>query len=140
MTRLHGSLYAKSIALYLIAALVAVPTLAGPAEALFVVATPPVDAAGRAQTQEARAGDLARVQAALESDIVRQKLADYGLSPSEILARVNGLSVAQLHELATHTDSLQAGGDVVDAFIGLMIVGALVVVLIFLLQHRIEVR
>jgi hypothetical protein len=65
---------------------------------------------------------------------------DYGLSSEETMARVNKLSDGQINQLATHTDSLQAGGDPVDLLVGLLVVAILVVLLIYLLQGRVEVR
>ena len=59
---------------------------------------------------------------------------------AEAMARVNRLSDQQLHELAARTDSVQAGGDGVDLLFGLVIVALLVVVLVYLLQGRIEVK
>jgi hypothetical protein len=143
MKSMLRTFYAKPLIVYLVAALIVISSFAGPADAMFVPAAPPGDAAGLPQSSMAmnRAMDLARIQTALESRIVQQKLLDYGLSPTEALARVNRLPNAQLHELASHTNSIQAGGDpVVDAFVGLVVVALLVVVLVFLLQHRIEVR
>jgi hypothetical protein len=107
---------------------------------MFITATPHQDTFNPVQPSMGRSVDLARIQAALESKIVSQKLMDYGLSPAEALARVNRLSDEQLHALATHTDSLQAGGDGADLFFGLVIVALLVVVLVFLLQGRVEIR
>ncbi len=140
MKSILKAFYAKPLAACLIAALIAISTFAGPAEAMFVSAAPPQAAAAVAQTTGNRAADLARIQTALESRIVQQKLMDYGLSPAETLARVNRLSDKQIHEFATHTDSIQAGGDGGDVVVGLVVVALLVVVLIYLLQHRIEVR
>ncbi len=140
MKSILRSAYIKPVAAYLIAALLAMSTFAGPAEAMFIPAAPLQGSAGMVKTSHDRSEDLARIQTALESKIVRQKLADYGLSPEETLARINGLSDRQIHELATHTDAIQAGGDPADVFFGLMIVALLVVVLVFLLQHRIEIR
>ncbi|HSA78742.1 MAG TPA: PA2779 family protein, partial [Nitrospirota bacterium] len=74
------------------------------------------------------------------SKLVQQKLRDYGLSPEETMARVNKLSDEQINQLATHTDSLQAGGDPVDLAIGLLILALLVVLLIYLLQGRIVIK
>ena len=65
---------------------------------------------------------------------------DYGLSPSETMSRVNALSDQQLHELAAHTDSVQAGGDPGDLLVGVIVVALLVVVLVYLLQGRIVVK
>ncbi len=140
MKSILKAFYAKPLAVYLIAALIAVSSFAAPAEAMFVSAAPSQDAAALPQTSFDRAADLAKVQAALESKVVRQKLMDYGLSPTETIARVNRLSDQQLHELATHTDSVQAGGDAAGLFLGLVLIAFLVVVLIYLLQGRIEVK
>ncbi len=132
------SYYRKPIAVYLIAAIIAISTFAGPAEAMFTPAAPVKGAAAVANGE--RAADLSRIQAALESRIVRQKLVDYGLSAEDALARVNMLSDKQIHELAAHADSIQAGGDPADVFFGIVLIALLVVVLVYLLQHRIEVR
>jgi hypothetical protein len=56
------------------------------------------------------------------------------------MARVNTLSDQQIHQLATHTDSLQAGGDGGGTIIGLLIIAILVVVLIYLIQGRIVIK
>ena len=140
MKSLLKTSYAKPLALYLIVALIAISTFSGPAEAMFVTAMPANHTENPSQTSENRAADLAKIQATLESRIVQQKLMDYGLSPADTLSRVNRLSDEQLHALATHTDSVQAGGDAADLLVGVIVVALLVVVLMFLLQHRIEVR
>jgi len=138
MKTMHRAFYTKPLALYLIAALVAMSTFAGPAEAMFLAAAP-ADTAP-AGTSLDRAADLLKVRTALESRVVTRKLADYGLSAAEIEARMNGLTDQQLHELATHTDSIQAGGDPADFFFGLLIVALLAVVLVYLIEGRIEIR
>jgi len=115
-------------------------SFAAPAEAMFIPAAPGEEAPAQPHMTADRAADLARVRLVLESKIVRQKLMDYGLSPTEATARVNRLSDQQLHELAARTDSVQAGGDAVGLFFGLVVVALLVVVLIYLLPGRIEVK
>ncbi len=135
MKTMLKAFYAKPLAVSLIVALLTISSLAAPAEAMFLPATP-----AQSQVSAERAADLARVEAALESKVVRQKLVDYGLSPDEAMRRVNALSDRQLHELAAHTDSVQAGGDGLGLFFGLVIVGLLAVLLIFLVQGRIEVK
>jgi hypothetical protein len=87
-----------------------------------------------------RAADLAKVQKVLESKELRQKLLDNGLSPEETEARINNLSDEQLHRLASNLDSVQAGGDAVGFIFGLVIIALLVVLIIFLLEGRIEIR
>jgi len=140
MNPMLKTFYAKPLAIYLVIALLAIATFAGPAEAMFVPAIPHQNATDAGALSGGRAADLAKIQATLESKIVRQKLMDYGLSPEETMARVNKLSDEQLSQLATHTESLQAGGDPVDLVIGLLVIALLVVLLIYLLQGRISVR
>ncbi len=134
------SFYAKPLVLYLAAALLAISTAAGPAEAMFVSAAPSQESAAFPAASAARAADLVKIQTALESKIVRQRLMDYGLSPEETLARLNALPDQQIHQLAAHTDSLQAGGDAGGLIVGLIIVGLLVVLLIFLVQGRVVIQ
>ena len=78
---------------------------------MFVPASPHQDMTESTAVSAGRAADMAKIQMAFESKILQQKLMDYGLSPEETMARVNKLSDEQIHQLATHTDSLQAGGD-----------------------------
>jgi hypothetical protein len=140
MKTMLKTLYAKPLAVCLAAALLAISTFAGPAEAMFVTSAPHQDAAAPTSASADRAAGLAKVQAAFESKLVQQKLMDYGLSPEETMARVNTLSDEQLNQLATHTDSLQAGGDGGGLIISLLIVAILVVILVYLLEGRITVR
>ena len=141
MKTMLGSFYARPMAVYLIAALIVMSSFAAPAEAMFVPAAPGEEASAQPHMSGDRAADLAKVRSVLESRIVQQKLMDYGLSQSEAMARVNRLSDQQLHEFAARMDSVQAGGDGgVDLFFGLVVVALLVVVLIYLLQGRIEVK
>jgi hypothetical protein len=140
MKTLLKTFYAKPLAVYLAAALLAITTFAGPAEAMFVPVVPHQNADAPAAASVDRAADLAGIQTALESKIVQQKLMDYGLSPEETLARVNKLSDEQINQLATHTDSLQAGGDGASLIAGLLVVAILVVILVYLLEGRIEVH
>ncbi len=140
MKTMLNAFYTKPLIIYLATALLALSTFAGPAEAMFVPTASPQDFAGAFNASASRTADLAKVQTALESKVIRQKLLDYGLSPEETMARLNTLSDGQIHQLATQTDSLQAGGDVVGFMVGVMVLAILVVVLILLVQGRIEVR
>lgn len=132
--------YTKPLAIYLVMALLAISTFAGPAEAMFVPATSHLDPASAGAVSATRTADLSRIQTALESKIVQQSLQDHGLSPEETMVRINKLSDEQIHQLAAHTDSLQAGGDGGGFIIGLLIVALLVVVLIYLIQGRVVIK
>jgi hypothetical protein len=135
------SFYTKPLVMYLVAALLAISTAAGPADAMLISTAPHQEpTAGSLTASASRTADLVKVQTALESKIIRQKLMDFGLSPDETMARLNGLSDEQIHQLAAHADSLQAGGDAVGFLASLIVIALLVVLLIFLVQGRVTVR
>jgi cytochrome c553 len=140
MKSMLKAFYTKPLTIYLAAALLAISTFAGPAEAMFVPAAPHQNMTGATAVSAGRAADMAKIQTAFESKILQQKLMDYGLSPEETMARVNKLSDEQIHQLATHTDSLQAGGDPVGFLVGLVVLALLVVLLIYLIQGRVEIK
>jgi len=140
MKTMLKAFYTKPLVIYLVVALLAISTFAGPANAMFVPAAPHQGTTEATVVSAGRAADMAKIQKAFESKILQQKLMDYGLSPEETMARVNKLSDEQIHQLATNTDSLQAGGDGVDIFVSLLVLAILVVVLVYLLHHRIEIK
>jgi hypothetical protein len=140
MKTMLKAFYTKPLVIYLVVALLAISAFAGPAEAMFLHATPHQDMTEATAVSAGRAADIAKIQMTFESKILQQKLMDYGLSPDETMARVNKLSDEQIHQLATNTDSLQAGGDGVDVLVTLLVVAILVVVLVYLLNHRIEIK
>ena len=137
MASIRTAFYAKPLAAYLIAALMVLSSLAGPAEAMLV--PPGSDAAGPAVSAN-RAADLTTVRATLESKVLRQRLEDYGLTGDEAMARINSLSDEQIHQLASNMQSVQPGGDGVGFVFSLVVIAALVVLIIFLLEGRIEIR
>ncbi len=55
---------------------------------------------------------------------------DYGLSPAVAMARVNKLSDDQTNLLATHADSLQAGGNRDVSIIVVLLVALLILLII----------
>jgi hypothetical protein len=140
MKTMFKAFYTKPLVIYLVVALLAISTFAGPADAMFVPAAPHQDMTEATAVSAGRATDMAKVQTAFESKILQQKLRDYGLSPEETMARVNKLSDEQIHQLATNTDSLQAGGDGVDVLVFLLLVAILVVLVLELTGHHVIVR
>ncbi len=119
------------VVVYLIGALIAaVSTFPGRAEAMFVASTSHEDAVSPAQAPGDRAADTARIQAVLESKVIRQKLLDLGLSSEEAMARINKLSDEQVHQFASRLDSLQAGG---HGDGGLIVVLLLVIIILLLI-------
>ena len=120
----------KILSLYLI---MAVFTLTLPAQGWAMLVP--------AGQDEARSADQAKVQATLESSVIKQRLLDFGLTPEETTARLNKLSDEQVHQLAANMDAVQAGGDsVLGLVLGLAIIALLVVLIIYLLEGRIVIK
>jgi len=140
MRTMLRAFYAKPLAIYIIAALLTLTAFSGPAEAMFVSTVPHQGTSGSPAVSDGRTADLSRIQVTLESKVIQQKLRDYGLTPEETMARINKLSDEQIHQLASNTDALQAGGDGIGLLVGIMVLAILVVVLIYLLQGRIEIK
>ncbi len=91
--------------------------------------------AGKTKTEE-----LARIQRALELEIVKGKLSAYGLSPDEINQRVEGLSDEQLHLLARASDQILAGGDGGEVVIAVLLIILIVLLILVLTNKHVVVR
>lgn len=135
MKTILKAFYTKPLVIYLIIALLAISTVVGPADAMFVPAAPHQNMNEATAVSASRMADMAKIQMALESKILRQKLMDYGLSPEETMARLNRLSDEQIHQLAIHTDSLQAGGDGGAGILLFLLLVAIILALILALTH-----
>ena len=129
MTRLRKPRTALWTALYLCCFLTS-PALAG---MIGSVSSDPD--AGRTRTEE-----TARVQQALETQIVQEKLCAYGLTPEEARQRVEGLPDEQVHLLAQASDRLLAGGDGGEAVVAALVIILLVVLILYLMDKKIIIR
>jgi hypothetical protein len=121
--------FARILSLYLIIALFAL-TLPAQGWAMLVPA-------GHAET---RSADLARVQATLESSVVKQRLLDYGLTAEETTKRLEALSDERIHQFAAHLDAVQAGGDALSDVVVILLVVVIVIVILELTGHRVVVK
>lgn len=126
--------FMKSIAAYL-------------ACAMFVIGIAPrVDASFApsgilAPAQTDRTADLATLQRALEQKMVKERLANLGLTPDEVQSRLGQLSDQQLHNVAKQLDTLKVGGDSgIGIVIGILIIAILVVLLLQLTGHKVIVK
>ncbi len=120
----------KSLAIYLVFA-VFLMTLPAQGWAMFIPS---------GQPDAVRQADLNSIQKTLETAMIKQRLADFGLSSEEAMSRINSLSDAQIHQFAENLDSLQAGADGVDTLIFLLLVAVIVVLVLELTGHHVIVR
>ncbi|MDY0225191.1 MAG: PA2779 family protein [Desulfomicrobium apsheronum] len=84
-----------------------------------------------------RGADIASIQSALENKVVTQRLADYGLTPEEVDAKLGSLSDEQLHQLAGLSGDV--GGGVLGAVIAVLLVILLVVLILHISDKRIVI-
>lgn len=115
--------------------------------AMFVLGVTPRVFAGLAPSEvinlspSDRVADLQKIQKTLEMKMINQRLAEFGLTPDEIQTRMSQLSDQQVHQFALQLDQVKVAGDSgLGIIIGLLVIAILVVILIYLLGHRVVVR
>lgn len=86
-----------------------------------------------------RAEQIAKIRQALEQQVVAQRLADYGLTPAEVEAKLPTLSDEQVQQLAGLSDTLAEGG-VLGVIIALLVITLLVIVILKLMNKQIIIR
>jgi len=79
-----------------------------------------------------RAQDLQSVQRVLENKLVQQRLADLGLTPEEVTAKLDRLSDAQLHQMAAQLDALMPGGQM-SLLLTLLLVLVIILLIVILI-------
>jgi hypothetical protein len=129
VSRLRKPFLALGIAIYL-SCLVVSPAIAG------MVGT--ITSQGNAS--ELRQDEISRIQTALETQIVTEKLKAYGLTPGEIEQKLQGLSDEQIHMLAQASDQVLAGGDALGVIIAILVIVLLVVLILKLSDKTVVVK
>jgi len=135
MRRILKAFFAKPLAIYLAVALVAA-SAASPAEAMLLRMSPGF---GPDAPSVDRKAETAAIQKTLETEVVRQRLEDLGLSSDEVLAKLSALTDEQVHQLASRIDAVQAGGrgGSIDATT-LIIILLLIVLILLLVENTAE--
>ena len=125
MVRKLGILLGRSITVYLIVAMLVIASVPTQSAAMFISS----DSIGVSTTNVVvdAATDAVKVRTFLESKIVRQRLSDFGLTSEEVSSRLNQLSADQIHQIASHIDQVDTGG---DSFVGGIIVMLVIVILV----------
>lgn len=114
--------------------------------ALFSAAPPPARAGlivsqmSDGQVVSERSADLDKVRQALEHQLVAQRLADYGFSKDEVQLKLQTLSDAQLHQLASVSDTLAEGADGLGVVVTVLVIVLLVIVILKLSDKQIVIR
>ena len=86
-----------------------------------------------------RAAEVDTIRLTLEKEIVAQRLADYGISTAEVMAKLPTLSDEQIHQLAGLSDDLAAGGALGEVIAVLLII-LLIVVILRLMDKKVIIK
>lgn len=87
-----------------------------------------------------RKADMDKIQRALESEMVSQRLSELGISMDEINSKLNRLSDADIHQFASQMDSLMPGGDAIITIMGLLVIVILVLVILQLTGYKVLIK
>ena len=134
MTRKISILSGRLITVYLIIAMFVIAAIPSQSAAMFI--TP-----GTGGASFDTAADISTVETFLESNIVRQRLSDFGLTAEEISDRLSQLSPQQLHQIATHIEQVDIGGaDPLGVIITLLVIAILVIVVMKLMGRQVIIK
>lgn len=86
-----------------------------------------------------RQAQVETIRQALEQRVVAQRLADFGLTPAEVAAKLPTLSDEQLHQLAGLSNDL-AAGSAGETVIALLLIVLLLVVIVKLMDKEIVIK
>jgi len=88
-----------------------------------------------------RASDLGKIQNAIETKMIGERLKQIGLTPDEIQKKLSQLTDQQIHQLVQQLDELRVGGDSGWVAFGIVIgLAAIAVLVIYLSGHEIVIR
>ena len=134
MVRKTGIHLLRMLTLYLIFAIFIISAIPSPSSAMFITS-------GAGDNAADSMGDMTKVQTFLESRLVQQRLADFGLTAEEVSSRLNQLSQDQLHQIATHIDQIDYGGDsALGVIITLLVIVILVIVIMKLVGKQVIIK
>ncbi len=86
-----------------------------------------------------RATDLERIQRALETKVVKERLEKLGFTTEEISSKFDRLSDSQIHQLALQADDLRVGKDAGGVLIALLIIALIVVAVLYFTGRKVIV-
>jgi hypothetical protein len=88
-----------------------------------------------------RGSDLGKIQNAIETKMIGERLKQFGLTQDEIQKKLSQLSDQQIHRLALQLDELKVGGDAGWTVLGIIIVlAAIAVLVIYLSGHEVVIQ
>jgi len=123
--------FRKALVIYLILALTVLGCL--PIDVMAAIIPSDLETASVTVGMD-RVADIEKIQSALESKLVVQRLTDLGLTVEEVQQAMAKLTTQELHDIASNLDGVQAGGEL-GLIIGVLVVVILVLLIIFLAKR-----
>ena len=134
MIRKANIAFLRVLTIYLVLALLIISAIPAQTTAMFITpgsGSPGID----------NIADMEKVKTFLETKIVQQRLADFGLTADEISSRLDQLSPDRLHKIATDIDHLDYGGDDgLSVLITILVIVILVIVVLKLMGRQIIIK
>ncbi len=87
-----------------------------------------------------RMADLKKIQKVLQTKMIKERLKQLGFTEESIQNRLHQMSDEQLHQFARQLDDLKVGGNGAEVVISLFVIAILIVILVYLLGHRIVIK
>jgi len=87
-----------------------------------------------------RTQDLGAIQKSLEMRMVSETLEKFGMTKAEVKSRLDGMTDAQIHQLATNLDEVRVGGDGLEFIVVLLVIAILVIVIMQVTGHKVIVQ
>lgn len=82
-----------------------------------------------------RENDLAQIEEMLSNPELVKKLAQKGVTPDDLRAKLNKMSDHEVHMLAQRLENVKSGGAAAGVIIGVLVIVALVYLIIYLVQR-----
>ncbi len=123
----------KHVTWYLVVAIFVIgitPRVYGEFSPSEVVGVPQID----------RESDLGKIQNAIETKMVGERLKQIGFTSDEVLKKLSQLSDGQIHQLALHLDELKVGGDGWVVLGVIIVLAAIAVLVIYLSGHKVVMQ
>ena len=123
----------KAVCLYLVVVLSGAVALPSAAHAAFISPSENV-LAGLDVTS------LEGIRAALEDELLTERLTALGLSPEEIQVRLDSLTVQERQAVMADVEKLQAGGDGLGALVSLAVLVLIIILILKLMDKEITIK
>jgi hypothetical protein len=91
------------------------------------------------ETISQRSAEIESIRQVLEMEVVSQRLADYGLSQEEIMAKLPTMSDSQIHQLASLSADI-AAGDGLGFVIAVLVIIFLVLLILQVTGRQVIIR